>query len=174
MGRSRGLKFKNRPKIETSRPNARSSLEVSKCRPECQMSKMEPKMDLRRPQTTKVVYPPSPKRQITGVRNRGGKMEPRRPLIQPPRGSAVPKLGRFDPKIGQKQGHSGSKRGIGGPKTPLFGPKNPLFGPDRGGGSEVVPRGPNRRKPVYLAGLRRIDPEIAFGPTLRSTCVLPN
>ena len=152
-------------------PNQRSG---PKSRPEFQIGIFGSRSHLKDDQNAKVVYPPPPTDGNSTIEKWGGKMELRRPLIQPPRGSAVPKLGRFDPKIGQKQGHSGSKRGIGGPKTPLFGPKNPLFGPDRGGGSEVVPRGPNRRKPVYLAGLRRNGPEIAFGPTLRSTCVLPD
>ena len=145
MGRSRGLKFKNRPKIETSRPKLstprprasifsgfkvgsanwarRASKFVvaflkngpvaaklkSRPRDRPKMSAVSSKSALwaesetsEGPKMQKLSTPPPSDEGICRVRNRGGKMEPRRPLIQPFWGSAIRKSGHFEPKIGPK------------------------------------------------------------------------
>jgi hypothetical protein len=53
---------------------------ASEMRREFQICKFGPKSTPRLTSETKVVYPPPPEGQITGVQSRGGKMEPRRPL----------------------------------------------------------------------------------------------
>ena len=179
MGRSRGLKFKNRPKIETSRPKLStprprasifSGFKVGsanwarraskfvlvfvkngpvaaklKSRPrdrpknvgrEFQIFKLRWISDRCPPQNAKVVYPPPPEGQITGIEKCVGKMEPRRPLIQPLRGSTPPKMGHFGPKKGLKQGHSGLKRGSASPKPPQIRPFLQFWRRGGGGGQK--------------------------------------
>ena len=91
-------------------------------------------------QMAKVVYPPPPTDGNSTIEKWGGKMELRRLLIQPPRGSTLPKLGPFGPKNTSKQGHSGAKRGMKPRKSPL---KSPFLG--RGGvGSEKAQNAANQ------------------------------
>ena len=119
----------------------RSSRPAQNVGREFQICKLGPKSTIEGTQTAKVVYPPPPTDGNSTIEKWGGKMEPRRPLIQPLRGSTLPKLGHFDPKIGPKQGHSGAKRGVRGQRHPPKSPFFAFFGP-RGVGVRKRPKTP--------------------------------
>ena len=138
MGRSlpnRQIGARDRPK--STKMSAVSSRDANR----------DPKKgDLATPETKVVYPPPSPKRQITGVRKRGGKMEPRRPLIQPLRGSTPPKMADFEAKITPKRGQQRGKWGMPVPKST---PKSLFcyFWGWRGGRGQKRPKSP--QTPIF-------------------------
>ena len=132
-------------KFVTSRP-AQIRVAFLKCRPEFQICKLGPKSTIEGTQNAKVVYPPPPEGQITGIEKCVGKMEPRRPLIQPLRGSTPPKMADFEAKITPKRGQQRGKWGMPVPKST---PKSLFcyFWGWRGGRGQKRPKSP--QTPIF-------------------------